>query len=67
MSRVSQEHEGVSPPPPTVQGMARGRKEAAVPTVCWGHQFCEMFPSLSVMEEPKVFMSGSKLLLSVTM
>lgn len=47
--------------------MARGRKETAAPTVCWGHQFCEMFPSLSVMEEPKVFTSGSKLLLSVTM
>lgn len=23
--------------------------------MCWGHQLCEMFPSLLMMEEPKLF------------
>lgn len=66
MSRVSQEHEGVSTHSLDVQGMVRGRKESAAPTMCWGHHLCEMFPSLSAMEEPKRLMSGSSLLLCVT-
>lgn len=58
MSRVSQGHEGVSTHSLDGQGMVRGRKESAAPTTCWGHQLCEMFPSLSAMEELKQLTSG---------
>lgn len=64
-SWVSEEHEGIPSLHLTAQGMRRGRKEAAAPTMCWGHQLCEMFPSPSVTEGPKLAVCGSKVLLGV--
>lgn len=36
-SWVSEEHEGIPTPHLTAEVMRRGKKEAAAPTMCWGH------------------------------
>lgn len=60
-SWVSEEQEGIPSLHLTAEGMGKGGKEAAAPTM-----LCEMFPNLSVMEGPELAVCGSKVLLGIT-